>query len=106
VNKVNYPPELKLWNSVLTLTVQDYVQGRMAGWESTEYLSAKEWIYADDQTPKNSFENVCMLCGLDAISVRHALENDTLQIYNRMNNKNRQKEEPCTETTSSTETFD
>ena len=103
MNKVNYPAELKLWTAVLNITIQDYVHGMMHGWASPEFVSAKEWIFAEDATPKNSFENVCMLCGLNAARVREQLQNDARGIYYRINNK---KDETCTEANLSTETSD
>jgi hypothetical protein len=105
LNKSNYPVEMKLWVTVVTLSIQDYIKGLMTGSHTIEFDSAKNWIYAYNQKPKNSFDNICLLCNMNPDAIRQKINTDTEAIYNRMTHK-LDKEEPCTEKKLSTEILD
>lgn len=104
-SKSNYPPEMKLWSSVLTLTLQDYVTGIVKGSRTIEFHSARDWIFADNQLAKNSFDNICYLCNLNPDSIRATIDNDAEGILQRITNR-LPKEETCTEKKPLTETLD
>jgi hypothetical protein len=79
--------ELKLWASVLELAIHDYTIGKVRNIQSSEFLSAKKWIYTKHQTAKNSFDNICFLCKLIPDNVREKINSDPLRILRRLSNK-------------------
>jgi|APCry1669188910_1035180.scaffolds.fasta_scaffold05122_7 hypothetical protein len=85
----NYSAELKLWVAVLETTIHDYTlgatQGRKGG---LNYTTAAMWIFAINQTAKNSFDNICHLCNLNPDSIRRKIKKEPLTVLRRLSNKN------------------
>jgi hypothetical protein len=104
-SKSNYPPVMKLWVSVLTLSIHDYTQGLMTGSYTSDYIQAREWIFAENQMPKNSFDNICLLCNLNPDNIRKLIKTNAEAILQRITNKV-PKEDACTEILVLTEILD
>jgi hypothetical protein len=105
MDKSNYPPEMKLWVTVIAASIQDYLRGLTTGSYTIEFEAAKNWIFAENQKPINSFDNICMVCNMNPDAIKHRLNTDANAIYDRMMHKT-DKEEICTEKKPLTEILD
>jgi hypothetical protein len=106
MDKSNYPPEMKLWSSVLMLTLHDYVTGLKNGGYSIEFRSAREWIFSDMQIARNSFDNICYICNLNPNSIRTILNKDADGLFQRITKRLPKELEECTENKPSIEILD
>jgi len=65
-------PELNLWATVFSIAVGDYLDhGKNK--RTAQSRKAEYWIFHDKRNHFASFENLCLLFGLDAVRVRKHL---------------------------------
>jgi hypothetical protein len=82
VTKATYQPEINLWASVLELALIDF-----SSVLKDERENARDWIFAKDQKPINSFDSICLLFKIDPNFARAELLKDPIAIRHRLTGK-------------------
>ena len=91
--KVQVPPEMQLWASMMELAISDYINGAISGSFTDDYRSAKEWIFGAEQVALNSFNSICLVFNLDPDLTRKALREDPINIKLRLTGKAKKREQ-------------